>query len=65
MVEPKDMSREKWQHLSDEEPATVQMDYEGNRIPFFIVIAWIGMVIGIAAYVWTLLVPDAIDWWGS
>lgn len=55
---------EEFADYTDDEMVPVKLGYEGHRIPFFVILLWLGMIIGIVLYVGYLAVPDALDWLG-
>ena len=53
---------EQFQHFSDDEPVKVELEYEGNVVPFWVILVWIASMIGVVAYLVILAYPDAVDW---
>lgn len=59
-----DLRPEAWQQLSDDRPERIEMAYEGNRVPFFVILLWVFGMIGVVIYLAIHAYPDAVDWLG-
>lgn len=59
-----DLPPERFAAYSDDDMVPITLGYEGSQVPFFVILVWIGLIIGIVLYVGVLAVPDAVDWLG-